>query len=259
MPYGTGVPYPTIAGSAKISLDDSLQPVRMCTLTTSFHYFYQLQGVAMKTYTRLFIVAVFLVTQVMLSSCGKEPVTPYVATDKNANVPEATDIEYTSPEYSYDMGPSEESLDTPSEEAAEDSGMYAMDGGADGSGMDMESDEYKKTHGRSSVEMLPIYFDFDQAAIRGDQIPRIEQNAEYLQSNPSVRVVIQGNSDNRGTNEYNLALGERRALNAKTYLIELGIDEDRIRTVSYGEERPLFTGQDEYSWAQNRRDDFVLE
>ncbi|HEB68714.1 MAG TPA: peptidoglycan-associated lipoprotein Pal [Desulfobulbus sp.] len=107
--------------------------------------------------------------------------------------------------------------------------------------------------------MLPIYFDFDQAGIRDDQTSRLERNAEYLKANPSRNLVIEGNSDERGTNEYNLALGERRALNAKNYLIELGIEEYRIRTLSFGEERPLFTGQTEFDWSQNRRDDFVLE
>ncbi|HER62464.1 MAG TPA: peptidoglycan-associated lipoprotein Pal [Desulfobacteraceae bacterium] len=153
------------------------------------------------------------------------------------------------------MGPSEESLDTTPMEYAQDS--TAMD--REGAAGDPESDEYKKTYGRSSEQLLPIYFDFDQASIRSDQFSRLEHNADYLKGNPSVKVIIEGNCDERGTNEYNLALAERRALNAKTYLIELGIEEYRIRTVSYGEERPLFTGQDEFSWAQNRRDDFVLE
>ncbi|RUM36570.1 MAG: peptidoglycan-associated lipoprotein Pal, partial [Desulfobulbus sp.] len=105
----------------------------------------------------------------------------------------------------------------------------------------------------------PVYFDFDQASIRNDQIPRLEHNADYLKNNPSQKLIIEGNTDERGTNEYNLALGERRAINAKTYLVELGVDGSRIRTVSYGDERPLFTGHTEEDWAQNRRDDFVLE
>ena len=127
------------------------------------------------------------------------------------------------------------------------------------SGMDQESEEYKKTYGRSSQELLPIYFDFDQASVRNDQFSRLDQNADYLKNNLGSKVVIQGNCDERGTNEYNLALGERRALNAKTYLVELGVEEYRIRTVSYGEERPLFLEQDEFSWSQNRRADFILE
>jgi peptidoglycan-associated lipoprotein len=76
---------------------------------------------------------------------------------------------------------------------------------------------------------------------------------------PNAAIVIEGNSDERGTNEYNLALGERRAITAKQYLVDLGIDAARIQTISYGEERPLFTGQDEDSYSQNRRDDFIMK
>jgi peptidoglycan-associated lipoprotein len=72
-------------------------------------------------------------------------------------------------------------------------------------------------------------------------------------------VILEGNSDERGTNEYNLALGERRAINTRQYLINLGVAADRIRTLSYGEERPLFPGQDEDSYSMNRRVDFVVQ
>jgi peptidoglycan-associated lipoprotein len=79
-----------------------------------------------------------------------------------------------------------------------------------------------------------------------------------LKQNQSSRVRIEGNCDERGTNEYNMALGERRAQSAKKYLVNLGIHKDRMHTISYGEEKPLLHGHDEYSWAQNRRDDFVI-
>jgi peptidoglycan-associated lipoprotein len=186
----------------------------------------------------------------LAAGCGKDTVSPYVPSDK-AGAVDARDIEYSGSGYSYpENGPSEESLESSARMAQ--AGSLGMDA-------DKQSEEYKKIYGRSSREMLPIYFDFDQASIRTDQIPRLEQNAEYLESNPMAKVVIEGNCDERGTNEYNLALGERRALNAKAYLTELGIAEYRVRTVSYGEERPLFTGQDEFAWSQNRRADFVLE
>ncbi|HEB50413.1 MAG TPA: peptidoglycan-associated lipoprotein Pal [Desulfobulbus sp.] len=151
-----------------------------------------------------------------------------------------------------EIGPSEESLDASGTGRGEALGSLNVNS-------DQNSEEYKRTHGRSSVEMQPIYFDFDQASIRADQVGRLEHNADYLNGHPGARVIIEGNCDERGTNEYNLALGERRALNAKNYLVELGVSPDRIRTISYGEERPLFTGDDEFSWSQNRRDDFVLE
>jgi peptidoglycan-associated lipoprotein len=112
--------------------------------------------------------------------------------------------------------------------------------------------------GRTSGPMLPVYFDFDSAMIQSDQVQRIEENAEYLKENGTVKVRIEGNCDPRGTREYNLALGERRALNAKKYLVNLGVGAERLFTVSWGEEKLLLYGHDELSWAQNRRDDFVI-
>jgi len=212
----------------------------------------------MKTLARLVVVVVFSFSLLILTACGKDTVTPYVPPESSSDVPEATDIEYTSPEYGDEMSPSVESLDSPPEEEYQDTPQYgSMD--QEGTAGDPESEEYKKTYGRSSQQLIPIYFDFDQASVRSDQYARLDQNADYLKNNLSARVIVQGNCDERGTNEYNLALGERRAINAKTYLVELGIEEYRIRTVSYGEERPLFTDQDEFSWSQNRRDDFILE
>ena len=112
--------------------------------------------------------------------------------------------------------------------------------------------------GRTSAPLLPIYFDFDTSNIRQDQRSRLEENAAFLKQNKAAKVRIEGNCDERGTNEYNMALGERRSINAKRYLVNLGIPSIRIHTISYGEEKPLLHGHDEYSWAQNRRDDFAV-
>ena len=122
-----------------------------------------------------------------------------------------------------------------------------------------QSAAYRREHGRSSIQLKPVYFDFDKSDIRRNQIANIEHNADYLKSNVASKLLIEGNCDETGTNEYNLALGERRAMNAKNYLIRLGVESSRIRTVSYGEERPLFTGSEEEDYAYNRRDDFILE
>jgi peptidoglycan-associated lipoprotein len=133
-------------------------------------------------------------------------------------------------------------------------------GGASGIGgaMGEQSDEYKQMHGRSSSGLAPVYFDFDQAIIRPDMADRMIQNAEYLKQVPNT-VIVEGNCDDRGTKEYNLALGEKRAINIRDYLINLGVEATRIRTVSYGEERPLFYEQTDFAWSQNRRADFVIE
>ncbi len=128
-----------------------------------------------------------------------------------------------------------------------------------GSYADQQSDDYKRLHGRCSENLFPVYFDFDQAGIRPDMVQVITRNAEYLKTVPGKWVVIEGNSDERGTNEYNMALGERRAINVQQYLTNMGIDAGRMQTLSYGEEKPLFTGQDEEAFSSNRRVDFILK
>jgi peptidoglycan-associated lipoprotein len=114
------------------------------------------------------------------------------------------------------------------------------------------------SEGRTTAGMLPVYFDYDSSDIRKDQASRVEVNADFMKKNPKFEIRIEGNCDPRGTNEYNMALGERRALASKKYLVNLGVSEAKLSTVSYGEERLLLQGQDELSWAQNRRDDFVV-
>lgn len=114
------------------------------------------------------------------------------------------------------------------------------------------------SEGRTTEGMLPVYFNFDESDIKSDQVSRIEVNADFIKNNADLPIRIEGNCDPRGTNEYNMALGERRALSSKKYLINLGVDEAKLSTVSYGEERILLHGHDELSWAQNRRADFVV-
>lgn len=112
--------------------------------------------------------------------------------------------------------------------------------------------------GRTTKGMLPIYYSFDKSDVRDDQQPRVQVNADFMADNSDLNIRIEGNTDSRGTNEYNMALGERRALVAKEAVVMLGVEEDRLTTVSYGEERLLLTGMDEDSWAKNRRSDFVV-
>ena len=134
--------------------------------------------------------------------------------------------------------------------------MAAKEESLEATGSQMAKGEFLE--GRTSAPLLPIYFDFDKSNIREDQRSRIEKNALFLKNDQNVRIQIEGNCDERGTNEYNMALGERRAISAKKYLGTLGVKEDRMHTISYGEEKPLLYGHDEYSWAQNRRDDFLI-
>jgi peptidoglycan-associated lipoprotein len=103
-----------------------------------------------------------------------------------------------------------------------------------------------------------VYFDFDQATLTDQSKDILVRNAEWLRSNRDVRVQVEGNADERGTPEYNLALGDRRAAAVKNYLTSLGIDSSRLVTISYGEERPADPGQGEGAWAKNRRVDFKV-
>ena len=104
----------------------------------------------------------------------------------------------------------------------------------------------------------PIYFDFDKSTIRSDAAATLDRKIPWLQANPGMRIRIEGNADERGSDEYNLALGQRRAASAKRYLVDHGIAADRFDLVSYGEERPVCTEHNEACWQQNRRDDFRI-
>jgi peptidoglycan-associated lipoprotein len=111
---------------------------------------------------------------------------------------------------------------------------------------------------RSATELRTIYFEFDAYSLQSDARNRLEQNAQYMREHPQARIEVQGNCDDRGSTEYNLALGQRRAEAARRYLVNLGIDAGRIDTISFGEENPAVRGHSETAWAKNRRDDFVL-
>lgn len=103
-----------------------------------------------------------------------------------------------------------------------------------------------------------IFFDYDMSSIRSDQSGALNGNGDLLTQWKTVSVRIEGNCDERGSNEYNIALGQRRADAVKRYLLDYGIPESRITTISYGEERPVAEGHDEATWSQNRRADFSI-
>ncbi|HJD96807.1 peptidoglycan-associated lipoprotein Pal [Mailhella massiliensis] len=101
-----------------------------------------------------------------------------------------------------------------------------------------------------------VYFDFDKYDIKAEYRDMLQQKAELMKQFPSIRVRIEGNCDERGTQEYNLALGERRARAAYEYMIRLGVPAEQLDIISYGKERPAVEGTGEAVWAQNRRDEF---
>ncbi|MCF8031302.1 MAG: peptidoglycan-associated lipoprotein Pal [Desulfohalobiaceae bacterium] len=104
-----------------------------------------------------------------------------------------------------------------------------------------------------------IHFAFDSSELSKQAQDLLKSKAKILKKNPGLKIVIEGHCDERGTDEYNMALGERRARAAYEYLILLGVDADRMNLVSYGEERPLVQGDDEQAWAKNRRDEFKIK
>lgn len=152
---------------------------------------------------------------------------------------------------------------TPSEEASTTSGS-----GSSGTGTTSESSAGTTSPipgpAAGSQEELTVevgdrvFFDYDAYDVRADQRATVEALAAWLDTNPSVTLTIEGHADERGTREYNLALGERRANSVRDYLVALGTNPARLSTVSYGEERPAVLGSNDSAWAQNRRGVFVV-
>ena len=112
---------------------------------------------------------------------------------------------------------------------------------------------------KTRFENEDVYFDFDSIQLTPQAQEILTKKGIWLRDNPAATVTIEGHCDNRGTNEYNLALGEGRAQSAKAFLMDLGVDVSKIRTISYGEERPIDPQQTEGAWAKNRRAHFVIE
>ena len=108
-------------------------------------------------------------------------------------------------------------------------------------------------------EVRDAYFDFDKADIRPDARAALAQTADFLKGHPSIKATIEGHCDERGSTEYNLALGDRRATAVKQYLVSLGVSADRLSTVSFGKEKPFCNESNESCWQQNRRGHFVYQ
>ncbi len=193
--------------------------------------------------TFLKILVCCLLSTFLLSGCGKKSVNEVSQGRKPEGrlIGDGGDQSFNETEDNYGEG-SLESLDKTS--------TYP--------GSDEMSDAHKHKYGRSTVPLLPVYFGFDSASIKSTQFDNLDSNGRYLIGENSPRLVIEGNCDDRGTADYNLALGELRAISVKKYLVNLGVDPEKMTTTSYGSQRPLFLGNDEESWAGNRRVDLVL-
>ena len=110
----------------------------------------------------------------------------------------------------------------------------------------------------TDVDFAPVYFGFDASQLAPAELAKVEAVAQHLQAQPNRVVIIEGNCDERGSNEYNLSLGELRAIAIRDYLVSLGIDAQRVQTKSYGEEKPAVAGQGEGAWSKNRRGEFAI-
>jgi peptidoglycan-associated lipoprotein len=110
----------------------------------------------------------------------------------------------------------------------------------------------------TTLKVDSVYFEYDSSSIRSSEKPKVAAVADYLKGNPAAAVRVEGNCDERGTEEYNRALGERRALAAREQLVSLGIEASRVDTISYGKDRPIEPLHSDSAWSKNRRDDFVV-
>ena len=193
----------------------------------------------MKPVSLLFVVG--LSAAVVAAGCGKKPV-EQVAPVANADSAAAAQAE-------AERLAREEADRRAREEAERIASQRAADSAAAAARAAEEV--------RSMVAAM-IHFDYDKSNVRGDDAGTLDQKVAILQANPDLRIRVHGHCDDRGSDEYNLALGNRRAQAAKQYLVSHGIDAGRIETQSWGEERPLVDGHDEGSWSQNRRDEFEI-
>lgn len=151
----------------------------------------------------------------------------------------------------------EEAAGTIKEEKVEEQSIKESSLSAQAGAKAEARDELAATAEKEGI-LSAIYFDFDSSTVRDDMKPPLDKNTEWLRKRQDAKVQIQGHADERGTNEYNIALGERRAQGIKKYLADSGINEARISTISYGEEKPADPGHTEEAWAKNRRAEFVI-
>jgi peptidoglycan-associated lipoprotein len=110
----------------------------------------------------------------------------------------------------------------------------------------------------TALQAETVYFELDRSSVKASEMPKLERIAAFLKTEGTAKLRVEGNCDERGTEEYNRSLGERRALAAREVLVNLGVSPDRITTTTYGEDKPSDPGHDDAAWAKNRRDDFVV-
>ena len=188
------------------------------------------------------MIALFM----LVASCQKQKVAtqPATATAAEEEAQRKAEEEARQKELERQQAIEEETLEA---ESAKEAGLSA------------EMEEERKMTERAVFENEDIQFEFDSIRLNSEAQEILRKKAQWLKANPAARVTIEGHCDNRGTNEYNLALGDRRAHSAQVFLIDLGIADTRLQTISFGEERPIDAADNEAAWAQNRRAHFVID
>jgi peptidoglycan-associated lipoprotein len=167
-------------------------------------------------------------------------------------------------------GPSDEEIAAEANRAAEVAAQQVADAAATAKAEEMRVEAAAAAEMQKAKEMMQaekaklesqqvVYFDFDSASVKADFLPVLDMHAAYLVKNAGQSIVIEGHCDNRGTPEYNIALGERRAKSVETYLMNAGVSSSQVSVVSYGEEKPEVQGASEYAFAQNRRGVLVYQ
>lgn len=147
-----------------------------------------------------------------------------------------------------------EEVQAPQEATVREGSAMPLDEGG------VRDEDIGRSGSQAATRMLSledVFFDFDRAVIKAEARRALEQNARWLRENPGTRIVIEGHCDERGTSDYNLALGERRARAVKNVLVALGVEPSRVEIISYGEERPFCRDSGESCWSQNRRGHFT--
>jgi len=191
-----------------------------------------------KRMSAVLIAFVFVCSSLLLSSCAKKQ----IQVSDTVSPPAA-----------------EQKVDDAAKEKAEEKAGEGAVGEATNQARQRELEKRKAFDAQFRMfESQHIYFAFDKSDLTAESQSLLKQQANWLRDNASYTVRIDGHCDERGTNEYNLALGERRAHAAKKFLTDLGISGDRISSLSYGEERPAAPGHNEQAWSKNRRDGFKL-
>lgn len=186
-----------------------------------------------------YVVSVFLVAVFMTAGCAKQEV---VKKDEGvAPAPVARQVD-----------PSKTNV-TPAKQAASTASTQITPSSAPA-----QQAQKALSNGQLQSALDKIYFDFDSSSLSESARNTLTKNAAILMKESSAKIRIEGNCDERGSAEYNLALGERRAKAAQQYFITLGVKPDRLSTISYGKEKPAVDGSDEAAWAKNRRDEFVV-